>query len=513
MEDSRTKNKRILKNTIFMYIRMFVLLLVSLFTARVVLNTLGVSDYGTYGVVASIIVFFSFLNKGLISSTSRYITADIADNDFEKGRKTFNVCLQAHVIIAASIFLLAETVGLWCVNYILKIPEGREFAANVVYQLSVMSAIVAIFQSPYGAAITAFEKMNIYSYFSIVEAVMKLLIVYLVQIIEGDKLIIYGILLWITQLISILFYHEYAVRNLPICRFYRYKNAALLKDIFKFMSWSTFGQAMVVGTNQGASVLVNVYHSVIANAAMGISGAITGTVGDFVNNFQTAFRPQIIKSYATKDFDYLQTLMLRSSKITSFLVIAFMVPVLFEVDNVLLIWLGETYPALATNFCRWTMIGIYLDAVTGPLWIIMYAQTNIRNYQLVTSSIYSLNFLGGWLIYALGAEAYQIIQVRCVVFFALIFVRLYFVKKIFPQFSCRTWFFQIFGGGILLIAVTSSLVWAISNYLHGLNIYLHVVAITVLALLVLSVLILGIGLNNYERKTLMNFVSRKIHLS
>ncbi len=493
----------------FMYGRMLILLLIALFTARVVFNTLGIEDYGTYSVVGSIIVFFSFINRGLNSSTSRYITADIAEGNIEKGRKTFNVCLQAHMLIATIIIILAETVGLWCVNYILKIPEGREVAANIVYQFSVFSAVLAVMQSPYGATITAYERMDIYSYFTIVEVIMKLAVIYLVQALTGDKLIIYGILLFCTGLISISFYRIYAIRTFEICKFKWQKDKALLVDIFKFMTWSTLGQAMVVGTNQGASVLVNVYHSVIANAAMGVSNAITSTVSDFVVNFQTAFRPQITKSYVTKDYDYLQNLMIRASKVSSFLVILFLVPIVFEVENVLTIWLGEDYPSLSPAFCRWTLIGLYFEAISAPLWMIMYAQTNIRNYQLVTSSVYSLNFFVGWLIFWLGAAAYQIIVVRCVVFFALIFVRLYYTKTIFPQFSSQAWLLQVLGGGIIIIFVSGIITGIASNVIHA-NIFQHICIITVISIAISVLLIFYVGLSKSERTMLLQFVSRKM---
>lgn len=509
MEDSRTKNKRIFKNTMYMYGRMLILLLISLYTARVVFNTLGIEDYGTYSVVGSIIVLFSFINRGLNSSTSRYITADIAEGNIEKGRKTFNVCLQAHMLIAAIIILLAETVGLWCVNYILKIPEGREFAANIVYQFSVFSAVLAVMQSPYGATITAYERMDIYSYFTIVEVIMKLAVIYLVQALTGDKLIIYSILLFGTGLISISFYRIYAIRTFEICKFKWQKDKELLINIFKFMTWSTLGQAMVVGTNQGASVLVNVYHSVVANAAMGVSNAITSTVSDFVVNFQTAFRPQITKSYVTKDYDYLQNLMIRASKVSSYLVILFLIPIIFEVENVLTIWLGENYPSLSPAFCRWTLICIYFEAISAPLWMIMYAQTNIKNYQLVTSSVYSLNFFIGWLIFWLGAAAYQIIVVRCFVFFILIFVRLYFTKTIFPQFSLRTWLLQVLCGGLFVMSVSGIITGIASRVIHT-SMFLHVCIVTVISIAVTVPLILYIGLSVNERTMLLQFVMKKI---
>ena len=492
-----------------MYGRMFVLLFISLFTARVVFNTLGIEDYGTYAVVGSIIVFFSFINRGLSSSTSRYITADIADGNLEKGRKTFNVCVQAHILIAVIILVLAETIGLWCVNYILKIPEGREVAANIVYQFSVFSAVLAVMQSPFGVVLSAYERFDIYSYFSIVEVIMKLAVIYLVQALSGDKLVIYGILLFCTGLISISFYRIYAVRTFEICRFEYHKDKALLIDIFKFMTWNTLGQAMVVGTNQGASVLVNVYHSVVANAAMGVSGAITSTVSEFVFNFQTAFRPQITKSYVTKDYDYLYSLMIRASKVSSFLVIIFLVPIFFEVEKILTIWLGENYPSLSPAFCRWTLIGIYFEAISAPLWMIMYAQTNIKNYQIVISSVYSLNFFVGWLIFWMGAAAYLIIVVRCAVFFVLMFIRLYYTKTIFPQFSSRTWLLQVLGGGLFVIFVSCTITGLVSSAIYT-NKFFHVCIVTFISIIISVPLILYVGLDKHERTMLLQYVSQKL---
>ena len=495
----------------FMYGRMFVLLFISLFTARVVFNTLGIEDYGTYAVVGSIIVFFSFINRGLSSSTSRYITADIAEGNIAKGRKTFNVCLQAHMLIAGVIIILAETIGLWCVNYVLKIPEGREVAANIVYQFSVISAVLAVMQSPYGVTITAYERMDIYSYFSIVEVIMKLAVIYLVQALSGDKLIIYSILLFCTGLIAIFFYGFYSIKVFEICKFKWQKDKVLIVDIFKFMTWSTFGQASVVATCQGSTVLVNVYHSVVANAAMGISGAITGTVGDFVNNFQLAFRPQIIKSYATKDYDYLQSLMIRASKVSSFLVILFFVPIYFEIENVLTLWLGDNYPELAPAFCRWTLVDIYLGGIVAPLWMVMLAQTNICNYQLITSAIFSLNFFGGWLLFWFGAPAYSIIMVRSIVDVILMFVRLYYAKTVFVQFSQRMWFVQVFCNGIIIIFASGFLTYFVSKYLQA-SIFAHVSIVTLFSLLVSGILILYLGLSRAERVTLRTYAENKIHL-
>ena len=268
------KNKKILINTLYMYIRMFIMLILSLFTARIVFNTLGVDNYGIYGLVAGIIVFFSFLNNGLSAATKKFVTGAIVDES-ESISHTFNTCIIAHFIISLIVLFLSETIGIWIVNNVLNIPHDRIYAANWVYQLSVIAAILGIIQSPFGALIIAYEKMNIYAYFTIIDVVFKLFIIYLIQYINGDKLIIYSILIFTVTLINIVIYFVYTYQQFPLCRIQRIRlDRKLLKEIFSFTSWSLFGQAAVVGTNQGTSVLVNVYNSVAVNAAMGHRTAV-----------------------------------------------------------------------------------------------------------------------------------------------------------------------------------------------------------------------------------------------
>ncbi len=260
---------------------MVVLLIVSLFTARIVFNALGINDYGLYNVVGGIIVFFTFLNNGLATATRRYITADIAEGNLLKGRHTFNVCLKTHFIIAAVILFLGETVGLWCVLNVLNIPEGREYAAMIVYQISIVTAIFSIVQSPYGSAIVAHEKMSIYAYFTIFDALAKLMVCFFIKKWGGDKLVFYAFLIMGVAFFNLLMYVIYCLKNIKICVIEKTKDRQLLKEIFQFMSWSVLGQAAVVGTNQGVSLLVNVYHNVAVNAAMGVSNTITQVVSQF----------------------------------------------------------------------------------------------------------------------------------------------------------------------------------------------------------------------------------------
>lgn len=340
------------------------MMVISLFTTRITFRLLGVDNYGIYNIVGSIIVFFTFINQALTTATRRYITAEIVTGTPESCQNVFNIARKSHGIIAIAIFVIAEVVGLWIVNRILNIPSDRMFAANVVYQLSVISALVGIMQAPYTAAITAHEKMSIYAYYSVIEAALKLLGVLLLYVIAGDKLIIYAIIILVCSVSTQLLYRFYCKRHFPECKYLKSNDTHLLKEMFNFMGWSLFGQAAVVLTNQGVSVLVNMFFSVAANAAMGISNQITHIVSNFVNSFQTAFQPQITKLFVKHDFDELVRLTIQTSRMSSYLVMFFMVPIIFQVDNFLTLWLGE-YPEYAVEFCIYTLFGIFIDSCSA----------------------------------------------------------------------------------------------------------------------------------------------------
>lgn len=507
--DTRTKSKRIFKNTLYMYARMIVMLIISLFTARIVFNTLGVEDYGTYNVVGSIIVFFTFINGGLGAASSRYITAEIGKGTPQSGRKVFNVCLQAHAVIAMIVLILGETVGLWLVNSALNLPEGRYFAANIVYQFSIITAVIHILYSPFNTTLLAYERMNIYAYLTIFDAINRLLIIFLIQALDGDKLIIYGILTFAASLVIATFNYGYCFRNFTICHLKIYKDKGLLKEIFNFTSWSLLGQACIVGTNQGVTFLINVFCGVVVNAAMGISNQITNIVSNFVRNFQMAFQPQIVKSYSTKDYDYLKSLIYRSSKITSMLMLVFSVPICVEIGNVLKIWLGD-YPQYACEFCQWTLIALFFDNITGPLWMTINSQSNIKKYQIITSLIFSMNFFMGWAVLFSGLfPPYSVMIVRVFVFFVLIFVRLSFTKKFFNEFLINRWLKDVMLTSIVIFIVAYGLCKLVVYYFN-MSLWTELISISVLSELILIPLCLYIMFEKSERKKVFSFVRKKI---
>ena len=508
MSAALENNKRIAKNTFFMYARMLILMGVSLFTVRVVFNVLGTNDYGTYNIVAGIIVFFTFLNSGLSSATKRYITAEIANGTTESCKHVFNTCVVAHFIVAGIIFLLAEVIGVWTVNDILNIPSDRIYAANWVFQMSVFSALLGIMQSPFEAAIVAYEKMNIYAYFSIVDVILKLLIVYLLIVLPGDKLIVYSCLLLGVSFITVFINRIYCYRSFLICRWYYKKDVPLLKDVFKFMSWSLLGQAAVVGTNQGVSVLINVYFNVAVNAAMGISNQIVNIANRFVTNFQVAFNPQIIKSYANKEYDYLLTLIFRASKISSFLIIVFLVPLIFEAPKLLTFWLGN-YPEYTIEFCIFTFIAIYIEAIGAPLWMLVYSQTNIRQYQVVLSSVYMMNFFLGWISLSMHQPPYVVIIIRIFIFVVLLGIRLYYASLLLHLLNKKRWIWQILIKGIVIIMISCVITGVLSKVVVLPNLF-HVLVISILSLCYTLPLCFCLGLDADERLFCINIFKNKI---
>lgn len=491
-------NKRIAKNTIYMYMRMLVMLFISLFTSRVIFNALGVDNYGIYNVVGSVIVFFSFLNNGLSLATKRYITAELANGDEVSQGKNFSLAMLAHIYIALIVLVLAETIGLWAVNSLLKIPTDRMFAANVVYQLSVFSAVVGIIQSPYGSAIVAHEKMSVYAYFSIFDVIFKLLIVFAVKWIVGDKLIIYGLLLFFVCIANFVIYYIYCRRVFPQYCFKTPKERSGLRGMFGYMGWSLAGQGMVVLTNQGVTMLINVFVGVAVNAAMGISNTITNIVSQFVSNFQVAFNPQITKYYVAGDTQNLNQLIYRASRYSSFLVLIFLIPIIFQADTFLSLWLGD-YPEYSVQFCVLTVLCIYFEALSGPLWMLIGSDTNIRRYQIIVSSIFSINFIGSWILLYLGFPPYNVIVVRMIVCVMLIVARLILCKQKISSFSIGKWVCDTVLRSVAIVAIPVfvNLMMLNITYPNKVIEFLSVCSISVI-LIVIGIYILGLNIG--ERK-------------
>ena len=259
MSENSASNRRIAKNTLLLYVRMAIIMLVSLYTSRIILSILGVEDFGIYNIVGGVVSMFTFINASMTSSTQRYLTYDIGRNDITSLKKTFSVSLNIHIAISAIVFILAETIGLWMVNCKLVIPEQRIVAANIVYQSTIIAFIVNIIQVPYNSLIIAYEKMDVYAYVSIIEVILKLLIVFMLEFLSYDKLAVYGVLILVVQILITSSYRLYCKKKYPFCKFNIVKDKALYKQIGGFAGWNVFGSISWMLRSQGLNLLLNLF--------------------------------------------------------------------------------------------------------------------------------------------------------------------------------------------------------------------------------------------------------------
>lgn len=503
-----SNSTRIFKNTLILYGRMVVMMLIALYTSRILLKVLGFENFGVYNVVAGIIIFFTFLNNGLGTGTRRYITAEVGKINDSNLQHVFNICFQSHLIIAGIVLITGEIIGVWVVNNILNIPSEKMFGANIAFQCSLFIAILGIIQSSYSTVITAYERMNVYAYFTIFDVVAKLGFIFAIEYIKGDKLIIYSLLLSAISLISFSINFSYCYKKFPRCRLKKVTDKKLLKDIFKFMSWNLLGQIAVVLTNQGVSILVNLFYNVIVNAAMGISNQVTSIVSNFVSNFQVAFNPQIIKQYHNDQHEQLKHLINRSSKISSYLIIIFLIPICLEIQKVLTLWLSD-YPQYTPQFVVFTLISMYFSSISAPLWMVVYAQSNIQKYQIVISLVYSMNFFISWGLLAFGMAPYIVILVRIVVLTWLILVRLKYVKLLLPDFNIKFWLSDILFKGIAITLFTIFSLKFIVDYIDC-SLFSHIVITTILSLSVSISLIYFWGFDRHERLFVKQIMLHKL---
>ena len=335
MSDTSENNKRIAKNTLMLYIRMLFTMVVSLFTSRVVLQTLGVEDYGIQNVVGGVITMFTFINGGMVSSTQRYLNFEIAKGNAERLRSVFNTALQIHALIAVVIITLGETVGLWFLLEKLVIPEERMTAAMWVYQCSIIACVVNILSVPYNADIIAHEKMSAFAYISILDVTLKLIIVYLLVVSPIDKLIAYAILTLLVQMLIRYVYTRYCNKHFQES-FVEWKlNKPLFKEMLSFAGWSFWGNLAGILYTQGLNMMLNIFFGPVVNAARGIAVQVQASVQQFVSGFQTALNPQITKNYASGDLEQMHSLMFRSARFSFLLLFFLSLPVLLETDFLL----------------------------------------------------------------------------------------------------------------------------------------------------------------------------------
>ena len=456
MEENNT-TKRIAKNTLMLYFRQILIMIVSLYTVRVVLNTLGAEDYGIYNVVAGVVTMFSFLSSSMATASQRYFSFALGQNDSEQLKKYFSMSFTIYCLIALIVLVLAETVGLWFVTQKLVIPVERKNAAFWIYQASIFSMICTILTAPFMASIIAHEDMNIYAYVSIIEVALKLGIVFLLPLFAIDKLIFYGVLMAGVVFINTAIYRTICVKKYVECKFSFFWEKALFKELVSYTGWNMFGSAVGVFKNQIVNIILNQFFNPIVNAARGIAAQVNSAVNSFAQNFSTAVRPQIIKNYASGEKEKMLQLMFRSCKATFLLMFVFALPLILEMPYVLKLWL-KNVPEYAVLFTILALIDALIDTISYPLMAAAQATGKIKLYQAVVGSVLLLNAPVAYVVLKLGFAPYSVFAVSISITILAFIVRLIILKRLI-DFS-----FWKFIGKIAIPTILSSFVALIIPY-------------------------------------------------
>lgn len=419
-EEAISSNKRIAKNTIMLYIRMLLSMVVSLYTSRVVLNTLGVEDYGIYGVVGGIVAMFSFLNSTMSGATSRFLTYEMGRGDFQRLKETFSSTLVIHIGIACAVLILAETVGLWFLLHKLVIPAERMNAALWVYQLSILSMMITVTQVPYNACIIAHEKMEIYAYVEILNVILKLIIVYFLLLTDFDRLIFYAILVLFVSIIIAFIYRFYCISHFSECHFCAKMNSEFLKPILLFSTWDLYGNMTVALRQQGMNFIMNIFWGIIINAAVSLSNMVQGAVCSLSNNVIMAFRPQIIQKYAQNNYLEMQVLLENAIRYSLFLYVLICVPLLVEMEYIFKVWLTNV-PLYSVTICRFIIVANVLSILNAIISIPIHATGDVKRLSFMTGTLYLLSLVPMYVVSKIGLS-YAWIYVILILFNVLIVI-------------------------------------------------------------------------------------------
>lgn len=426
--DSQSNNKRIAKNTMLLYFRMFLLMIIGLYTSRVTLQVLGVEDYGIYNVVGGFVVMFNILTLTLTNAISRFITVELGKKNFERLKVVFSTSLNVQLLMSVVVAVFAEIIGIWFLDNKMVIPDGRYDATFWVLQFSILNFILGLINVPYNSVIVAHEKMSAFAYISLLEAALKLLVVYLLLVSPFDKLIVYAALLVSVQAILRLIYGVYCHKHFDECNGKMTFDVALFKDMWKFAGWNLLGSGAYTLNNQGVNMLMNVFFGVVVNAARGVANQVNGVLNQFVNSFTIAINPQITKSYSSGNKEYTFQLVCEGAKFSYLLLYCISLPIMLESDMILKLWLGNP-PEHSSEFLIWTILSTLTVCTGNSLVTLIMAHGNIKKYQIIISCIGIAPFPLSWILFIYGYSAVWGFIVYFIIYYLLIYVRLWLVNS------------------------------------------------------------------------------------
>ena len=472
------------------------IMLVSLYTTRVVLNYLGVEDFGIYNVVGGIVALLGFLQSAMINASQRFIIFELGKGDNEQLKKTFSMSMTSHISIALLILVLAETIGLWFVNTQLNIADERMNAVNWLYQFSVLTFIINIIQVPYSALIIAHEKMSFYAYISISDAFLRLAVVFLLPIISFDKLSVYGGLMFLVPLISTTIYKVYCNKKFNVSKYKFNWDKKLYWQLMSFSGWSMLGGIANVTARQGGNILLNIYSGLIANAALGIANQVSAAVSAFASNLLMAFNPQTIKYYAMGDKDNMHKMIFRASSFSFYLVLLIAIPFFLNTDIILHLWL-KNVPQYTITFCQLMIVYQLIDMIQAPLETSITATGNIKFYQIWLSSLLILNLPVSWYLLNIGWSPYWLLIIRVGLNFISAIIRTVFVKY-FVNFPSWKYFTEVVCKSLIVTIVSYTLSLFIKECFNaGISGFVYT---TMISIAITSLIIYLIGIHKTERE-------------
>ena len=500
-------NKRIAKNTIFLYFRMFLIMGVSLFTSRIILKTLGEDDFGIYNVVGGIVMMFTFMNGALAGATSRFITYEIGRKDYIQLSKVFNVSLVTHLFIALIIFLLAETIGLWFLYNKMIIPADRIDAAFWVFQISIATCMLSITQVPYTAIIIAHERMGIYAYIGIVEVLVKLGIVYAIAISPIDKLVLYAFLIFITQALIMLYYRFYCNKHFAECKLKFVHEWKMYKSMFIYAGSDMIGNISVLAQGQGLNILLNMFFGPSVNAARGIAYQIQGAVTQFSANFMTAVKPQIIKQYATGKIKEMMDLVIQSSCFSYYLMLLIVAPICLEAEFILTTWLGE-YPEYTVSFLRLVLVLCMIQTVKTPRTTVFHATGKILLPNIIVGTILCLALPAAYVVLKLGGDPNSVFWVA-ITSMTISEVASIFILKSRVDCSVKEYVFNVHLRCIFVTIVSLIIPLLVYDKIE-LKGFGRLIATAILTSVCIAAAVYTIGFNKKMKARINNLIRKKI---
>lgn len=491
----------------FLYLRMVVIMVVQLYTSRVVLANLGISDYGIYNVVGSFIVAFTFIREPLSIATQRFLNFEMGRKD-KKGNPNlvFNLSLYTYVVLALIFFVVLEIAGEWFINNKMNIPEGRLEATQFTFQMSVISLMIGLVRSPFGALIISHERMSYHAYLSILEAILKLGNAFSLAYFAVDKLELYAINQVLISIMIFVFSFSYCKRKFKDIHITKVWDRTMFTSILSFSGWSLFGAVARMTANQGLSILLNLFFGVVINAAMGVAQQVNAAVNHFVHNFQVAFRPQLVKYYAGEEYNSLRSLISNTSKYSFLLLFTISCPLMFNIDKVMHLWLKNP-PQYAGEFCIFMLIYALLESLSAPMWMAVQATGKIKTYQIVISCAMLLNIFLSYIFLSLGYSPHIVLIIKCCVDVLYLIIRLMFVKKMI-NFKFHFFARKILLPVSLIVVMIVTVMYIIVGFCpEGWKRLLWSCSVFIC---LYPILVYFVGLGQNERSFLIGFVKKKI---